>query len=609
MEYRIQSLVLPTEEKHRGCRKLFYRGNLGILDTEKKTLTIGYGQGCDFATYINACSWRKWQNYTNAKKLKLHITFEGDAELTFLGYDKEALAVNRKEFAIKKYSNKTKKEIIYEFPENDEMMVGFEISALSKCTISNAFFTVEVKDSDVNNVVLSLATTTCNKEAFIKKNVELIKNEILSLKDEMAKNFYLHVVDNGRTLTKKDISGDHVYLHPNKNAGGAGGFARGMMESLNQKPKATHILLMDDDVLVLPESIRRTYNLLKLLKPEHKETLISGAMLYYENPGYQHEDIGTVGDDWRYRPLKEKLNLGKISYALENEKNYTLHKNSYAAWWYCCVPVTQVKKHGLPLPLFIRGDDIEYGRRLNIPIITMNAICVWHMGFVTKYNAAFNQYQQYRNSLIAQATTGAIPHLNIIAAFYDAFRTEIMQFNYGAAELIARALEDFMKGPKYIETADGEKIARENFKLNDKLVPLSELPDGNTFRPKDSYEAPQLSFKNRVLIRLTWNGQRFFPKFLDKGGVVPISFDDGIQIQRIALHNKLIAVNPYNETGIYRIKDKKRFRELMRRYNRVMRDYKRRGNQVRKAYADDAKYMTSEKFWRKYLGLDNGKKK
>ncbi len=607
MKYKIQSLVLPTEDKHRVCRKLFYRGSFGILDKASQTLSIGYGQSCDFVTYINACSWRKWQKYTDAKKVELHLEFEGEAEITFLGYNKEALTIDRKEFDVKKFSNKTRKEIVYEFPENNEMMLGFEIAGLSKCTIYGGYFTVEIPKSSVNNVVLSLATTTCNKEEFIKKNVKLIEKEILSIDDEMSKNFYLHVVDNGRSLTEEDISGKHIYLHPNINAGGSGGFARGMMESLNQKPKATHVLLMDDDVLVLPESIRRTYNLLKLLKPEYKETLISGAMLYYEKPNFQHEDIGTVGNDWRYYPLKEKLDLGKITNTLENEKDYTLHRNAYAAWWYCCVPMTQIEKHGLPLPLFIRSDDMEYGRRLNIPIITLNSICVWHMGFTMKFNATFNQYQQLRNSLIAQSTTGVIPTVDIMHALYDSFRTEIMQFNYGAAQLIVRALEDYMRGPKFIETADGEKITQENFKLNDKLAPLSELPDGNTFRPRDSYEAPQLSFKNRVLIRLTWNGQRFFPKWLDKGGVVPISFDDDIQIQRIALHNKLIAVNPYNETGIYRIKDKKRFRELMRRYNRAMRDYKRRGKKVRQAYADDAKYMTSEKFWRKYLGLQNGK--
>ena len=609
MEYRIQSLVLPTEEKHRGCRKLFYRGSRGILDTKDLTLSLGYGQGCDFVTYLNACSWQKWQKYTNATKLTLHLDVKGEVELSFLGYDKEALTVNRIEFDSKKYNNKSRKEITYTFPDNDEMMVGFEISALSNCTIYGGYYTVEVKKSDLNDVVLSLATTTCKKEDFIKKNVEIIKNEIISVNDDMAKNFYLHVVDNGRTLSEKDINGKHVYLHPNINAGGAGGFARGMIESLNQKPKATHVLLMDDDVLVLPESIRRTYNLLKLVKPEFKDAIISGAMLNYEKPNCQHEDIGTIGDDCVFGPLKETLNHDKLSNNLENERNYTPHKNSYAAWWYCCIPAHVIEKNGLPLPIFIRCDDAEYGLRCHVPFITMNGICVWHMGFITKYNATFDKYQAYRNLLIAQSASGVLPNANFINQIYDSFRTEIMRFSYNAAQLVVEALEDFMKGPDFIKTVNGEKITQEHFKLNDKLVPLSELPDGNTFRPKESYVAPQLSFKNRVLLKLTWNGQRFTPKCMEKPGVVPIGFDWALQIQRIAMHTKLLAVNPYNETGIYRIKDKKRFRELMRRYNRVMRDYKRRGNQVRKAYADDAKYMTSEKFWRKYLGLDNGKKK
>lgn len=608
MEYRIQSLVLPTEEKHRGCRKLFYRGSHGILDTKKQSLSLGYGQGCDFVTYLNACSWQKWQKYTTAAKLTLHLDIEGDVELTFLGYSKEALTVDRKEFDTKTFHKKSRREIIYTFPDNDEMMVGFEISALSKCTIHGGYYTVEVKKSDINNVTLSLATTTCNKEDFIKKNVAIIKQEIISSDEEIAKNFYLHVVDNGRTLTEKDIYGSHVYLHSNINAGGAGGFARGMIESLAQKPMATHILLMDDDVLILSESIKRTFNILKLLRSEYHNTIISGAMLYYEKPEFQHEDIGTVSGGFNFRALKGQLNQSHLDKNLENEKLFTQHKNSYAGWWYCCLPASIIRKEGLPLPIFIRCDDMEYGIRCKVPFITMNGICVWHMGFVTKYNAAFDKYQQHRNLLIAKAASGILDDIDIPKAIYDSFRTEIMRFNYDTAQLIVEALEDYMKGPKYLETVDGEKLTKEHFKLNDRLTPLRDLPDGNTFRPKDSYEAPQLTFKNRVLIRLTWNGQRLTPKFLEKPGVVPIGFDWALQIQRIAMHSKLIAVNPYNETGVYRIKNKKRFRELMHRYNRAMHDYKRRGDAVRKAYADEAKYMTSEKFWRKYLGIEDGKK-
>lgn len=43
-----------------------------------------------------------------------------------------------------------------------------------------------------------------------------------------------------------------------------------MIESIRQKPKATHVLLMDDDVVVLSESIKRTYLLLLLAKEKYK---------------------------------------------------------------------------------------------------------------------------------------------------------------------------------------------------------------------------------------------------------------------------------------------------------------------------------------------------
>ena len=48
---------------------------------------------------------------------------------------------------------------------------------------------------------------------------------------------------------------------------------------------------MDDDVKILPESIIKTYNLLRCLKPEYRDHFISGAMLYYEKMHVQHEDV------------------------------------------------------------------------------------------------------------------------------------------------------------------------------------------------------------------------------------------------------------------------------------------------------------------------------
>ncbi len=606
MKYQIQSLVLPTEEKHSGARKLFYRGDLGIHDKEANTLTLGFAQHCDFVTYLNACSWQKWQKYTNAKSLTLHLEILGEAKVSFLGYHKEALTVTQVQFAQKDYRTQKREVFSFTFPKNDEQMVGFEITALSsELKIFGGYFTVEVDDDKVNPVVLSLATTTCKKEEFIIKNVNLIKNELLSGDDDIAKNLYVHVVDNGRTLKETEIVGDHVYLHPNINAGGSGGFARGMIESLHQDPEVTHVLLMDDDVLVLPESIRRTYNLLRLVRDEYKRDFISGAMLCYEDPKTQHEDIGTVDDNSKFSPLKTPFDHTILDSNLQNEQDYIQHSDSYAAWWYCCIPAEIIKENELPLPFFIRVDDVEYSLRSRPHFITMNGICVWHMGFVTKYNAAMNEYQEIRNKLISRSVSGVLQHSTLTNIVYDAYRMEMLRFNYNAVELVIRALEDYLKGPDFIKRPDGEKILQENSTLNNQFKPLSEVEGGNLYRIGKllSPDAP-LSIENRVFFKVTWNGQQFWPKAWQTDNIVVIPFDWSLRPESIAKHTRLLAVNPFNETGCLYVQDRKRFRELSRRYKKAMKYYKQHHVEIEKAYRDARDELTSEKFWREYLGLE-----
>lgn len=609
MEYKIQSLVFPTDEKHQQCRKLFYRGDHAILDCDEHKLTMGFAQHCDFVTYINACSYQKWLKYTNAGTLTLHLEFEGEAELTFIGYTKKALTVNQTVFDKKKFTNKKRSTIEYRFPANEEQMVGFEITALSNCVIYGGYYTVEVDKNNLNDITLSIATTTCNKKEFILKNTKLIKDSILDGDDDVAKNTFLHVVDNGRTLNEKDFRGKHIFLHPNINAGGSGGFARGMMESLHQKVRPTHVLLMDDDVLVLPESIKRTYALLKLRKDEFRDYFINGAMLYYENPKCQHEDVGTIDEQnnsINFAPLKERLNHETILSNLENERFYPKHRNAYGAWWYCCIPTTTIEKSGLPLPIFIRIDDAEYSLRSDAQHITMNGISIWHMGFTTKYNAAFDRYQNYRNLLIANACFDELCDIDLTKAIYSGFRVEILKFNYSEAKLIIKALEDFLKGPKFLEQPIGDKIAKENFKLNNTMVPLHELEGGDSFRVSDSFLNPAQKFSEKLIMRLTWNGQRWWsPKWLERDGVVPILMGQEYQGGKMYMRNRMIIVNPFDRTGAQVTKDKKQFKRLMRRFNKSFRYLRKHHSSIKQQYRAKSAYLTSEEFWNKYLGLKN----
>lgn len=70
---------------------------------------------------------------------------------------------------------------------------------------------------------------------------------------------------------------------------------------------------------------------------------------------------------------KRGYDLRRMTDVVRNEYNLPM---DYNGWWYCCVPLAE-QFRGFPLPVFIHGDDIEYGLRFDGNIMTMNGIGVW----------------------------------------------------------------------------------------------------------------------------------------------------------------------------------------------------------------------------------------
>lgn len=378
------------------------------------------------------------------------------------------------------------------------------------------------------------------------------------------------------------------------------------MESMYQTPAATHVLLMDDDVLVLPESIYRTYMLLTVLRPEYHEYFISGAMLYYEEMYKQHEDIGILRcREGVCHPLKPEFFHSRLKDNLMNEADFCGYSNKYAAWWYCCIPASNIRKNGLPLPLFVRCDDIEYSLRCKADIVTMNGICIWHMGFVNKFNAVFDRYQSYRNLFIGNAVN-RFAGVDIFSFWRRSFNVELMRFNYDAAELLLKALEDYMRGPEFIEQNDGEQILNENVKKNQRMVPLSELNIGE-IDLENLYNDWPRKFIDKCIYHATKNGQRFWLENWLRKEKMAIPFDGGIVTQKQTLRKTLVFVNPHLKTGAIQEIDKKRFQELYKRYKRDIREYKKKNEDVEKAYRNRSEYLVSEEFWEKYLDVSFAK--
>lgn len=154
-------------------------------------------------------------------------------------------------------------------PRTDKQVVGFVLQAREAICLKRGVYYTMVDESQVNPVVLALCTTTFKKEDYIIPNIEMVKEEIIASDEPIASHFQMFVIDNGQTLDGEALSTDQVHVIPNKNVGGSGGFARGMMEAMASDTGVTHVLLMDDDVSVSTESIKRTFNLLSLCKGKY----------------------------------------------------------------------------------------------------------------------------------------------------------------------------------------------------------------------------------------------------------------------------------------------------------------------------------------------------
>ena len=602
MKIKLQNILFPDKDRYMNYQTLFCREGKGIYDDKNQCLVMAKYTVCDFGSYLNGFSVQKWKEYTNIGKVSLKLEVEGEFELIFSGYHLVQLAAQKHIFFKKRFSCSSRQIIEIEIPETKETLIGFEIQTFSDCRIFNGGYFAEVDEHKFNSVVLSVATTTFQKEDFIRRNLQMIREELFA-DDFVGKNIYVHVVDNGRTLDREEIESEHIFYHPNKNVGGSGGFTRGMIESLAQKPKATHVLLMDDDVEILSESIRRTYLILLLVKEEYKNHIISGAMLCYEQMDEFHEDVGFIGADGGQNPSKECESVSEISNIVKLEEAVTDKADSYAGWWYCCIPSTMIERNGFALPLFIRVDDTEFSLRNNAKFITMNGICVWHMGFVMKFNYFMEYYQVFRNFLIAEACNPSPRRIRIWNRFMDLFLSEILRFNYEAADMILDAIVDYLKGPKFIEQ---EKCQERLDKMSKRNAVMKDLKEyGNLGLDIDSvYKEDYRKPLDTLLYRLTFNGQILWPEQLLRKGPAVVAYDWFYNPQAQCLKDSVMAVNPYTKTGELRALDKKRFRQIIKKYFAVRQLYRKRHKKVEAAYYARRKYLTSYKFWAKYLELE-----
>jgi galactofuranosylgalactofuranosylrhamnosyl-N-acetylglucosaminyl-diphospho-decaprenol beta-1,5/1,6-galactofuranosyltransferase len=245
--------------------------------------------------------------------------------------------------------------------------------------------------------------------------------------------------------------GGRLRIIDQPNLGGSGGYARVMYEAL-ATPECQQILFMDDDILLEPDSVLRAVAFSRYAR---EPMLVGGQMLSLQARS-QLSTMGEVVDRhrflWRNAPQTEPHHD-----LAERPLRQTpwLHRRvdvDYNAWWMCLIPRAVAEDIGLPLPLFIKWDDAEYGLRARARgyrTATVPGIAIWHMSFLEKDDTSdWQAYFHYRNRLVAAALHGPDDAKALVTDVLKRTVRHLMLMEYSAVALQHMALRDFLEGPE-----------------------------------------------------------------------------------------------------------------------------------------------------------------
>jgi len=158
----------------------------------------------------------------------------------------------------------------------------------------------------------------------------------------------------------------------------------------------------------------------------------------------------------------------------------------YNGWWMCLIPRAVAEELGLPLPLFIKWDDTEYGLRAGkagYPTATLPGVAIWHMPWSDKDDATdWQSYFHLRNRLVVAALYSKHKHGGeMVPHSMKSVFKHLLSLEYSTVALQNLAIKDFLAGPEalfgQLPTALGEvRAARSEFDDGTVLPSSRSLP-------------------------------------------------------------------------------------------------------------------------------------
>ena len=358
---------------------------------------------------------------------------------------------------------------------------------------------------------------------------------------------------------------------------------------------------MDDDVVISPEAFFRTYTILQTIKDEYKDAFVGGAMLKLDDQTIQ-EESGGVWNAFKLIPNKKGYDLANIDCVIDNE---TEEYVEYNAWWYCAIPLSIINENNLPLPLFIKGDDVEYGLRNMKDIVLLNGICVWHESFLNKFSSPIHYYV-LRNALYDNVLHyPKYSMFNLLATIFRHVGRELLYYRYKNIDIYFKAVDDFYKGIDFLKETDAQKLNKQLNEMGYEQLDLDVIKKHGyhiTDYKKSLYQTE--SKLHKILRYITINGYllpcKKTNKVINMMKTVPMVLCRPINFFR---EKEVLHFNPKTNTGFI---TKRKWTELIKtgiRFIGVTIKTIFTFNKTKKDIINRVNEISNIDFWNKYLDI------
>ena len=604
----LQNIIFPSCDFNPKVKAFVRLAKLSDCSIFPDHVRIGSGVVADFATYFNSFSVEKWKKYTRVTSIGLHLRLKGKCQIALCNLYRTNNKNYISNLSTQYCSDEKDTDDVYEvdllYPDSVEKGIfSFYVTAMEDDVhILGGYYYTNFDCSALPDVCFAIDICTFKREKFVNRNMNLLAKTVFAENSVLKDNFEVFISDNGRSLTLENDCNGKIHVYPNRNLGGAGGFGRGMVEILKSPhyEDFTHIIMMDDDIVFSYETLYRSYILVRLLKTEYSSVFIGGAMLKLNNPGIQSENM----DNWevtRNRPIKFNYDITNLTYILKNEVE---DKANHLGWWYCIMPIGVVKANNLPLPIFIKRDDIEYGIRNGTNFLTLNGLCVLHEAFESK-RSGYLDYYYWRNLCILNAIHfPGFSKETLKSMMRTVFKENVFRYKYDDANLAYRGVEDFLKGVDWLKGVDAVEL--NNYVIN------------YTYRAEDATQLPiqfshgvyerDIALESIIRKRICGEGDSVGKKKLILSFLCKAKGMRYVRMNNAPLYMfcGVKTIIHYDETSGKAFITKKRYSQFYntyRNYRRICKLIDQKFESAMSDYRMRAKELTNLNFWEYYLGL------